>query len=96
MSWTHYAAPQRFYPLAGRALPWFAVAALLLTLAGLYIGRVGDKSLRYELALFRRDTDECVATGWFVHVFVDPRTRSPVPLTARQKAAVADLVAAGS
>ena len=38
MSWTHYAAPQRFYPLAGRALPWFAIAALLLTLAGLTIG----------------------------------------------------------
>ncbi len=61
---------------------------------GLYIGRVSDKSLRYELALFRRDTAECVATGWFVHVFVDPATRRPVPLTVRQKAAVADLVGA--
>ena len=38
MSWTRYAAPQRFYPLAGRAIPWFAGLALLLTVAGLVIG----------------------------------------------------------
>ena len=33
-----YAAPQRFYPLAGRLVPWFAAAAALLAVAGLYIG----------------------------------------------------------
>jgi heme exporter protein C len=33
-----YAAPQRFYPLAGRLLPWFWAAAALLAVAGLYIG----------------------------------------------------------
>jgi heme exporter protein C len=38
MSWTRYAAPQRFYPLAGKAIPWFAALALLLCLAGLTIG----------------------------------------------------------
>jgi heme exporter protein C len=38
MSWTRYAAPQAFYRLAGQAMPWFAVLALLLGLAGLYIG----------------------------------------------------------
>ena len=38
MSWTRYAAPQRFYPLAGRAVPWFAGLALLLTVVGLVIG----------------------------------------------------------
>ncbi len=38
MSWTRYAAPQRFYPLAGRAIPWFAGLALLLTVVGLVIG----------------------------------------------------------
>ena len=38
MSWTRYAAPQRFYPLAGRAIPWFAGLALLLAVAGLVIG----------------------------------------------------------
>jgi heme exporter protein C len=38
MNWTRYAAPQRFYPLAGRAVPWFGALALLLGIAGLYIG----------------------------------------------------------
>ena len=33
-----FAAPANFYPLAGRLAPWFAVAAALLALAGLYMG----------------------------------------------------------
>jgi heme exporter protein C len=33
-----YASPQAFYPLAGRLLPWFAGAAAVLALAGLYVG----------------------------------------------------------
>jgi len=36
--WTRYAAPQQFYPLAGRLLPWFAGAAVLLAIAGLAVG----------------------------------------------------------
>lgn len=32
-----FAAPQMFYPLAGRLAPWFAAAAAALTLVGLYI-----------------------------------------------------------
>jgi heme exporter protein C len=38
MRWFWYASPQTFYPLAGRMVPWFAVAAALLAAAGLYIG----------------------------------------------------------
>jgi heme exporter protein C len=38
MNWFHYAAPQRFYPLAGRAVPWFFAAAALLGAAGLVVG----------------------------------------------------------
>lgn len=33
-----FASPASFYPLAGRLVPWFAVAALLLTLVALAIG----------------------------------------------------------
>ncbi len=32
------ASPQAFYPVAGRLVPWFAWAAALLAIAGLYIG----------------------------------------------------------
>jgi heme exporter protein C len=36
--WFRYSSPQAFYPLAGAMVPWFAAAALVLCLAGLYIG----------------------------------------------------------
>jgi heme exporter protein C len=38
ITWWKYAAPNAFYPLAGRMIPWFALAATLLCAAGLYIG----------------------------------------------------------
>src|SRR5450631_4728738 len=36
--WFKYASPQNFYLLAGRMIPWFAVLAVALGIAGLYIG----------------------------------------------------------
>ncbi len=36
--WFKYAAPNNFYALAGRLIPWVTVIAVLLTIAGLYIG----------------------------------------------------------
>jgi len=36
--WFRFAAPQQFYPLAGRLLPWFWAAAVLLGVAGLVVG----------------------------------------------------------
>ena len=35
-----YAAPQRFYGLAGKLIPWFAVSAAVLCLLGLWLGFV--------------------------------------------------------
>lgn len=37
-SWFKYSSPQTFFPLAGKLVPWFAVAALLFAAAGLYLG----------------------------------------------------------
>jgi heme exporter protein C len=37
-NWFKYSSPVSFYPLAGRLVPWFAAAAALLTVLGLYIG----------------------------------------------------------
>jgi len=36
--WFKYSAPANFYPLAGRLIPWFAIAAALCTAVGLYLG----------------------------------------------------------
>jgi heme exporter protein C len=38
INWFKYSAPSTFYGLAGKLVPWFAVAAALLFVAGLYIG----------------------------------------------------------
>ncbi len=38
INWIKYAAPQRFYPLAGAAIPWFGALALMLGVAGLVVG----------------------------------------------------------
>jgi len=38
LDWLRLAAPQAFYPVAGRMIPWFAVLAALLAAAGLYVG----------------------------------------------------------
>jgi heme exporter protein C len=37
-NWFNYAAPQRFYPLAGKAVPWFGALAAVLGVVGLAIG----------------------------------------------------------
>ncbi len=56
------------------------------------IGRMGDKSLRFEVGLFRAGEETPAAVGYFVHVYVDRVSRRPLALSAEQRAAVADLV----
>lgn len=38
INWFKYASPQTFFPVAGKLIPLFAIAALLLCAAGFYIG----------------------------------------------------------
>ena len=38
LNWFYFAAPNTFYPLAGKMIPWFAAAAAMLAVIGLYIG----------------------------------------------------------
>jgi heme exporter protein C len=38
INWFKYTSPASFYPLAGKMIPWFAIATALLLAAGLYIG----------------------------------------------------------
>ena len=38
INWFKFAAPQSFFPLAGRMVPWFAGAGVLLGAIGLYLG----------------------------------------------------------
>ncbi|MEQ1810560.1 MAG: thioesterase family protein [Terricaulis sp.] len=56
------------------------------------IGRMGDKSLRFEVGLFKDGADTPAAVGYFIHVYVDRATRRPIALTQAQRDAVSDLV----
>ena len=40
INWYRYASPASFYPVAGNLIPWFAWAAAVLAVAGLWIGLV--------------------------------------------------------
>lgn len=46
----------------------------------LRVAHLGNSSIRYELAIFREGSDEAVAEGHFVHVYVDRDTRKPTSL----------------
>ncbi|ODT66082.1 MAG: hypothetical protein ABS75_29355 [Pelagibacterium sp. SCN 63-23] len=48
---------------------------------GLRVERIGTSSVRYGLAAFTNGDPQAVADGHFVHVFVDPETRRPAPLS---------------
>jgi acyl-CoA thioester hydrolase len=56
--------------------------------AGLRVGRLGKTSVRYEIGLFRSGEEEPAATGHFVHVFVDRKSRRPVPIPDPLRAAL--------
>src|SRR5438876_4861336 len=38
INWYKYASPANFYPLAGKMIPWFAIPAAILFVAGVYEG----------------------------------------------------------
>ena len=60
--------------------------------AGVRVGRVGNSSLRYEVGLFKAGEAQAVAVAHFTHVFVDPETRRPAPLSEDVKAAMRGLM----
>jgi len=60
---------------------YFAPLAFPQTVeAGLRVARLGQTSVRYEVALFAQGQDLCAARGHFVHVYVDRLSRLPVSL----------------
>lgn len=45
--------------------------------AGLRVAKLGNSSVRYEVAIFRNDEESASAQGHFVHVYVDRESRKP-------------------
>ena len=60
--------------------------------AGLRVGHLGRSSVRYELGLYRAGDELPLATGHFVHVFVERAANKPVPIPEKIRAALERLV----
>jgi acyl-CoA thioester hydrolase len=60
--------------------------------AALRVGELGRRSVRYELALFRAGAPAAIATGWFVHVFVERASRRPAEIPAPLRRALGRLI----
>ena len=60
---------------------YFAPVSFPVTVeAGLRVGHIGSSSVRYEIGLFAGNSDQAVAEGFFVHVYVDAVSRRPTAL----------------
>ena len=60
--------------------------------AGLRVGHLGKRSVRYEIGLFKAGQPEAAASGSFVHVFVARATMTPVAMPDKMRAALERLV----
>ncbi len=54
--------------------------------AGLRMARLGERSIRWEIAIFREGAALASAEGFMVHVCVDAALRRPAPLPAAWRA----------
>ena len=59
--------------------------------AGLRVGHLGRRAVRYEIGLFKAGADEAAAHGHFVHVFVDRAGMRAMPIPEPIHAALARL-----
>ncbi len=48
--------------------------------AGIRVAQLKDRSVRYEIGLFRNDDSEVSAAGYFVHVYVDRASGRPTAI----------------
>ncbi|MBQ55211.1 MULTISPECIES: acyl-CoA thioesterase [Pseudomonas] len=55
---------------------------------GLRVGKLGNSSVQYELAVFKEGEEQACAAGRFIHVFVDRESNRPVPIPAELRAAL--------
>ena len=59
--------------------------------AGLRVAHLGNRSVRYEIGLFKAGRQEAAALGSFVHVFVERTTMKAVPIPDGLRTALAKL-----
>lgn len=78
------------------ACDYFASIAFLDAIeVGLRVGKLGNSSVQYELAIFKAGEDQACAAGRFVHVFVDRGSNRPVSIPTRLREALQRLTSEG-
>lgn len=60
--------------------------------AGVRVAHLGNRSVRYELALFRNEEAEAAAHGHFVHVYVDRHNQRSIAIPEATRAALSRLI----
>lgn len=58
---------------------------------GLRVERIGTSSVRYGLAAFVNGGETASADGHFVHVFLDPASKRPAPISPALRAHLAQI-----
>jgi acyl-CoA thioester hydrolase len=61
---------------------------------GVRVARLGNSSVRYDIALYRNDEPLPAAAGHFVHVYVDRRSNRSVPIPAPVRSVLESLACA--
>ena len=61
---------------------------------GVRVSKLGNSSVRYEIALYRNDEPMPAAAGHFVHVYVDRRSNKSVPIPESARAVLQTLLPA--
>jgi len=56
------------------------------------ISKIGNSSVRYELGIFKKQSEHVCATGFIVDVFVDAQTEKPVPVPNEFRQAMESLL----
>lgn len=59
--------------------------------AGLRVAKIGSSSVRYEIGLFGTDKT-AAARGHFVHVYVDEKTRRPMPISDMMRTKLGEIL----
>jgi acyl-CoA thioester hydrolase len=63
--------------------------------AGLRVARLGDRSVRYEIGLYRNEEDTAAAQEHFVHVYVQRTTRRATALPPEMRKALERILVQG-
>ncbi len=57
------------------------------------VDKLGERAVTWGIGIFRDGGELCAAQGHFVHVFVDRKTRTAVPIPARIRTALQTITA---